>query len=376
MLTGTREEKRDQLVTLLAAGHETTATALAWALERLARHPTELDTDEQIDAFVREVLRTRPVLSITARRVLQPYTLGEYTLPPGVYVAPCIYLAHRRTDTFIPFGGGVRRCVGAVVRHARDARGAACRRRPVHARARAGRRRAHASPQRHAGARARRLDHPFDPLAWTPPMPGMFCRHNRLTSKCPICSRELQEELRSKTPVRHVTPRKPGASSTPRGPQQLGPLERGRDAQARARRRRRLPQPAGARPARDRRRRAARDRAHRRRRPAGAARAVPADRRRARPRAGDVDGVPVRARARSSRTCSRRPTRRGRTPTSRRCRRRRPRPPPPTARGSSAPGSQEAAFTGEDRGRRRAASAASSSGSRCPASTAPPATAC
>ena len=114
MLTGTREEKRDQLVTLLAAGHETTATALAWALERLARHPTELDTDEQIDAFIKEVLRTRPVLSITARRVLQPYALGDYTLPPGVYVAPCIYLAHRRADTFIPFGGGVRRCVGAA----------------------------------------------------------------------------------------------------------------------------------------------------------------------------------------------------------------------------------------------------------------------
>jgi cytochrome P450 len=114
MLTGTREEKRDQLVTLLAAGHETTATALAWALERLARRPTELRTDEQIDAFVSEVLRTRPVLSITARRVLQPYRLGDYTLPPGVYVAPCIYLAHRRADTFIPFGGGVRRCVGAA----------------------------------------------------------------------------------------------------------------------------------------------------------------------------------------------------------------------------------------------------------------------
>jgi len=113
MLTGTREEKRDQLVTLLAAGHETTATALAWALERLARQPTELNADEQIDAFVREVLRTRPVLSITARRVLQPYTLGDYTLPPGVYVAPCIYLAHRHTNAFIPFGGGVRRCVGA-----------------------------------------------------------------------------------------------------------------------------------------------------------------------------------------------------------------------------------------------------------------------
>ena len=47
--------------------------------------------------------------------MLQPYPLGDYTLPPGVYVAPCIYLAHRRaTDTFIPFGGGVRRCVGAA----------------------------------------------------------------------------------------------------------------------------------------------------------------------------------------------------------------------------------------------------------------------
>jgi cytochrome P450 family 135 len=115
LLTGTREERRDQLVTLLAAGHETTATALAWALERLARHPAELDTDERIDAFVKAVLRARPVLSITARRVLQPYTIGHYTLPPGVYAAPCIYLAHRRAGpTFIPFGGGVRRCLGAA----------------------------------------------------------------------------------------------------------------------------------------------------------------------------------------------------------------------------------------------------------------------
>ena len=55
-----------------------------------------------------------PCSRITARRVLQPYTLGDYTLPPGVYVAPCIYLAHRRADTFIPFGGGVRRCLGAA----------------------------------------------------------------------------------------------------------------------------------------------------------------------------------------------------------------------------------------------------------------------
>jgi cytochrome P450 family 135 len=111
MLTGTREERRDQLVTLLAAGHETTATALAWALERLARHPTPLHDDAQIDAFVQHVLRIRPVLSITARRVLQPYEIGSYTLPPGVYVAPCIYLA---PDMNIQFGGGVRRCVGAA----------------------------------------------------------------------------------------------------------------------------------------------------------------------------------------------------------------------------------------------------------------------
>jgi cytochrome P450 len=132
----TREELRDQLVTLLAAGHETTATALAWALERLARHPdTDLADDAHIDAAVKEVLRTRPVLSITARRVLEPYELGEHTLPPGVYVAPCLYLAHRRADTwpdptkfdpqrflngapeplrFVPFGGGTRRCLGAA----------------------------------------------------------------------------------------------------------------------------------------------------------------------------------------------------------------------------------------------------------------------
>ncbi len=132
----TREELRDQLVTLLAAGHETTATALAWALERVARNPQpDLHDDAQLDALVKEVLRTRPVLSITARRVLKPYPLGDYTLPEGVYVAPCLYLAHRRADTwpdptrfdpqrfldgapepfsFVPFGGGTRRCLGAA----------------------------------------------------------------------------------------------------------------------------------------------------------------------------------------------------------------------------------------------------------------------
>jgi cytochrome P450 len=134
-----RDELRDHVVTILAAGHETTAGSLAWALERLARHPAVLarlrDGDEAyLDATVREVLRVRPVLSIAARQVTAPYEVGGYTLPPGVHVAPCIYLAHRRAEawpaptafrperflgappapyTYLPFGGGVRRCAGA-----------------------------------------------------------------------------------------------------------------------------------------------------------------------------------------------------------------------------------------------------------------------
>jgi cytochrome P450 len=137
----TRQELRDQLVTLLVAGHETTAGSLAWAFERLARHPqvlariNEEDDDAYLDAVVKEVLRTRPVLTIVPRRLRAPFDVGGWTLPAGVHVTPCIYLAHRRRDVwgdpaafrperfldgapgpyaFLPFGGGVRRCVGAA----------------------------------------------------------------------------------------------------------------------------------------------------------------------------------------------------------------------------------------------------------------------
>jgi cytochrome P450 len=137
----TDDELRDQLVTLLAAGHETTAGALAWALERLARHPDVLARLREhepgyADAVVKEVLRTRPVLTVAARKLRQPLTVAGWELPAGVHVAPCIYLTHRRPELYpdptafrperflgdqapdsyawIPFGGGVRRCVGAA----------------------------------------------------------------------------------------------------------------------------------------------------------------------------------------------------------------------------------------------------------------------
>jgi cytochrome P450 len=130
-------ELRDELLTLLVAGHETTATALAWALERLARHPgawARLGEDAYRDAVIKETLRLRPVLPIVLRKLKVPLEIGGWELPAGVSVAPCIYLLHRREDvypepyafrperfleqpagtyTWIPFGGGVRRCLGA-----------------------------------------------------------------------------------------------------------------------------------------------------------------------------------------------------------------------------------------------------------------------
>jgi cytochrome P450 family 135 len=136
-------ELRDELMTLLVAGHETSATALAWALDALTHHPRvlerlreELDAgdDAYLDAVVKETLRLRPVIALVLRRLIEPMEIGGRMLPAGVNVAPCIYLMHRRADvydeprafrperffesppgtyTWIPFGGGVRRCLGA-----------------------------------------------------------------------------------------------------------------------------------------------------------------------------------------------------------------------------------------------------------------------
>ncbi|MBE2318132.1 cytochrome P450 [Solirubrobacter sp. CPCC 204708] len=130
---------KDELLTLLVAGHETTATALAWALERLARHPgawarLREGDDDYVDAVCKETLRLRPVLPGVIRLLKAPYEIAGYTLPAGVAVVPSIHLIHTRADiypdplafrperflekppgtyTWIPFGGGVRRCLGA-----------------------------------------------------------------------------------------------------------------------------------------------------------------------------------------------------------------------------------------------------------------------
>jgi cytochrome P450 len=131
---------RDQLVALLVGGHDSSAASLAWAFERLARHPLVQaklrDGDPAyLDATVKEVLRSRPALTIAPRLLLEPARIGGRTIPAGVQVAACLWLAMRRPDlwrdagafrperwldgdqpnptTWIPFGGGVRRCAGA-----------------------------------------------------------------------------------------------------------------------------------------------------------------------------------------------------------------------------------------------------------------------
>jgi cytochrome P450 len=144
----TDTELRDQLMTLLLAGHETTATGLSWTLERLVRHPDMLARavraansapneggDEYLDAIVRESLRVRPVIFDVPRKLAAPVELGGYRLPAGVTVVPAIGLVQRsarhwpdplRFDpdrmvgtsltptTWLPFGGGGRRCLGAT----------------------------------------------------------------------------------------------------------------------------------------------------------------------------------------------------------------------------------------------------------------------
>jgi cytochrome P450 len=136
-----RDEISDQLLTLLTAGHETTATTLAWAVERLRRHPAlleelEKDDGKLLDATILEVQRSRPVIDLTARQVKQDgYRLGRWTLPKGYAVLVSIALIHdddavfphaatfdphrfegARPDLYqwIPFGGGTRRCLGAA----------------------------------------------------------------------------------------------------------------------------------------------------------------------------------------------------------------------------------------------------------------------
>jgi cytochrome P450 len=137
------EELRDELMTLLLAGHETTATSLAWAIERLVRHPAAMERltaeaaeggTEYAEAVTKETLRMRPVLPIVARLLKQDVEIGGKRLPEGVVVAPNIYLVQHREDVYpdarrfrperflegqggtyswIPFGGGIRRCIGA-----------------------------------------------------------------------------------------------------------------------------------------------------------------------------------------------------------------------------------------------------------------------
>jgi cytochrome P450 len=144
----TDRELRDELMTLVLAGHETTANQLAWAWERLVRSPDAYewlreavrgetpDASEVVEATITEAMRVRPVIPVTGRRVAVPWRLGEYGVPAGTPVAASILLLHHREDLYpdpfafrperwighkpgtyewIPFGGGTRRCLGAAL---------------------------------------------------------------------------------------------------------------------------------------------------------------------------------------------------------------------------------------------------------------------
>jgi cytochrome P450 len=143
----TDKELRDELLVLVLAGHETTANSLAWAWERLVRtpdaHTALLETvrsgegaEERIEATIVEAMRSRPVIPVIGRRVAVPWRFGEYGLPAGSPVLMSILLIHHREDLYprpfdflperwigrkpgtyewIPFGGGIRRCLGAAL---------------------------------------------------------------------------------------------------------------------------------------------------------------------------------------------------------------------------------------------------------------------
>jgi cytochrome P450 len=138
------QELRDQLMTLLLAGHETTATALAWTFDLLLRHPRALERlrdslaageEDYLRATISESLRLRPVIPLAGRRLSKELVVDGLTLPVGTDVTPSIWLAHTRPDAYpepyafkperfleegpdtyawIPFGGSVRRCIGAT----------------------------------------------------------------------------------------------------------------------------------------------------------------------------------------------------------------------------------------------------------------------
>lgn len=138
----TEQDLRDELVTLLTDGP--TSSLLSWAFERILRHPDQYERlraeleagedDAYLDAVVKETMRLCPAAPIVVRKLLEPMELGGYAIPAGTTVAPCVHLVHRRADvypeplrfrperfleqpagtyTWIPFGGGVRRCLAA-----------------------------------------------------------------------------------------------------------------------------------------------------------------------------------------------------------------------------------------------------------------------
>jgi cytochrome P450 len=145
--TLTDQEVRDELLTLVLAGHETTANQLAWTWERLVRAPAAYDrlrdavrsdeaAEEQIEAVIYESMRSRPVIPMIGRRVTVPWRLGDYSLPADTPIAMSILLIHHREDLYpdpfsfrperwegqkpgtyswLPFGGGIRRCLGAAL---------------------------------------------------------------------------------------------------------------------------------------------------------------------------------------------------------------------------------------------------------------------